>query len=340
MRKMRPNRLHVNLQLLLAVLLTVSVPSVYGVGDWSVEDGVRAADGSVPFATTLSDGKVRLYYCDRGGIVSALSSDGLAFTREAGFRIEGTGRMGDPESIVCDPSLVRLEDGRFRLYYKGADRLGGPGQATHRIFSAISQDGLVFQKEGVRIDPTGTVDNGWASVPEIVKTFQGRFRLYYVSGAAPPNDGIASAISNDGLTFTREPGTRVKGVDPAVLLLPNGTYWLFFKGPLNLPKGIYSAKSRDGITFTQDAGVRVSPTDSQGASDVYDPTVVLLPDGTVRMYYGAATSSGVITLSARFVSSVPIPESLDTIPYAMIAITLIVSFVISKRLRTIRTRKI
>jgi hypothetical protein len=54
--------------------------------------------------------------------------------------------------IVSDPTVVKLKDGRARMYYKGATGPGGPGQSNHSIFSAISADGLRFEKEGIRID--------------------------------------------------------------------------------------------------------------------------------------------------------------------------------------------
>lgn len=287
--------------------LLILIPIAQGLqGDW-VKEGVRVSDGSVPFVIILPDGRFRLYYCSVSGIVSAISSDGLSFTREPGVRLQGTGRTGDPEPIVCDPSVLRLDDGRWRMYYKGADRPGGPGFANHRAFSAISEDGLTFQREGLRYDPVGTIDNGWASVPEVIRTFDGRFRMYYVTGAAPPNDGIASAISNDGLTFTRENGVRARGVDPAIIKLPNGTYWLFFKEQLGQEPGIYSARSTNGLDFTVDPGVRVTPSPTADRN-VFDPTVIVLPDGSARMYYGGATDSGVITFSAKFNPPTPIPE--------------------------------
>src|SRR3989344_7187011 len=100
---------------------------------WEKDNGQRIADGSVPFAHKLKDGRVRLYYCNSKGILSAVSNDGLAFTKEQGIRISpGTGF----ESNVCDPTIVALSDGKMRMYYKGADSQNpGPGQSIHKIYS-------------------------------------------------------------------------------------------------------------------------------------------------------------------------------------------------------------
>src|SRR3989338_3425844 len=117
---------------------------------WEKDSGSRVVDGSVPFVHLLKNGKVRLYYCNNKGILSAISDDGLTFEKEQGVRIApGTGF----ESIVCDPTIVNLPDGKMRMYYKGANsQADGPGQSIHKIYSAVSSDGLTFQKEGLRID--------------------------------------------------------------------------------------------------------------------------------------------------------------------------------------------
>jgi len=101
-----------------------------------------------------------MYYGGPGGILSAISQDGLAFTKETGVRVP-SGSSGSPEMIVSDPTLVKSKDGRVRMYYKGATGPGGPGQAVHRIYSAVSTDGLSFEKEDVRINSQQTPDRGW-----------------------------------------------------------------------------------------------------------------------------------------------------------------------------------
>src|SRR3989344_1398758 len=84
---------------------------------WAKDSGSRIVDGSVPFIHKLNNGKVRLYYCKDNGILSAISNDGLTFTKEQGVRVSpGTGF----ETIVCDPTVVNLPDGKMRMYYKGA----------------------------------------------------------------------------------------------------------------------------------------------------------------------------------------------------------------------------
>lgn len=247
---------------------------------WEKDSGSRITDGSVPYIYKMKDGTSRLYYCNSQGILSAISSDGTTFAKEQGVRISpGEGF----ERIVCDPTIVDLPDGRIRMYYKGADSMNaGPGQSVHKIFSAVSSDGLTFQKEGLRIDSETNGDNGWASVPDAITLPDGRVRLYYVT-AAEMQHGIGSAISSDGLNFVKEPGIRVPDlVDPALVKI--GDTYLLFAASIDeqfakVPKGIYYLESSDGLHF--DNPIAVFQT-----NDVYDPSVLKIDDRTVRVFYG------------------------------------------------------
>ena len=242
--------------------------------------GSRIVDGSVPFVHGLKDGKVRLYYCNNKGILSAISNDGLTFAKESGVRISpGTGF----ESIVCDPTIVNLPDGKIRMYYKGANSQNpGPGQSIHKIYSAISSDGLTFKKEGLRIDSETNGDNGWASVPDAIILPDGRVRIYYVT-AAEMQHGIGSAISSDGLDFEKESGIRVPNlVDPALAII--GDKYVLFAASIDerfakVPKGIYYAESSDGLDFTE-------PTAVFQGDNVYDPSVLKSVDNGIRVFYG------------------------------------------------------
>ncbi len=260
---------------------------------WTEDDGVRVADAGVPCIHRLADGRYRLYYHGPGGILSAISTDGLNFEKEPGVRI-GPGRPGTSESMVSDPTVIALPDGRIRLYYKGADGPGGPGKAVHKIFSAVSSDGLDFEKEGLRIDPKMTGDGGWASVPGAVKLPDGSVRIYYVSGAPEADGGIMSAISEDGLSFQREEGVRVKAfVDPSVIILPDGKYMLLAAvlppppdviDKTEYPLGIYGFFSDNGLDFGEPQAVL------QGRC--IDPAVIKLSANSYRIFYGSEDEQG------------------------------------------------
>ncbi len=278
---------------------------------WSVDPGVRLEDATVPNIYRIEDGRIRIYYGGPGGILSAISDDGLTFSKESGVRVS-SGSQGSPEMIVSDPALVRLNDGRVRMYYKGATGPGGPGQSVHSVLSAISTDGLLFKKEGTRIDSQQTPDRGWASVPEAIVLPDGRIRLYYVSDGLDVKHGIVSAISDDGLSFTREE-TRLTGfVDPAVVRLANDSYMMLavafpFSSAGKLTDaglGIYSFISQDGINF-EDRQLVLT-----GEGNI-DPAIMDLGDGTFRVYYWNIKDqpSVIRSLSSKTVSNSSVVSS-------------------------------
>lgn len=244
---------------------------------WTKDSGIRISGAQVPYAYKLSDDRYRLYYCGlSGNIMSAISSDGLNFQLESGSRLLPV--YGGFETIICDPTVVELPDGRIRLYYKGANGGGGPQTSIHKIFSAISSDGLSFAREGVVIDSEKTDDKGWASVPEAIKLSDGRVRLYYVSGS---NRGTVSAISNDGLNFTREETRLYDYVDPSIARLSDGNF--LFAAPLfqnGISAGIYSFISSDGIHFDT-----INPQPVLVETAVGDQTILKIDDKTYRIYY-------------------------------------------------------
>ncbi len=294
---------------------------------WTVEPGIRLEDATVPNISRLEDGRFRLYYGGPGGILSAISEDGLTFTKEPGVRVP-SGSAGSPEMIVSDPTLLRLKDGRVRMYYKGATGGGSPGQAVHSIFSAISPDGLRFEKEGIRIDSQKTPDGGWASVPEAILLPDGRVRIYYVSDGSDVGHGIVSAVSEDGLNFTREGPVLPGFVDPAVIKLDSGEYLMLAvafpfcsKGKLtDAQPGIYSFTSLDGISFNNRKLVLA------GENNI-DPAIVEVASDTYRVYYWNITDkpseiksiSGKLTSTSAPVSTAVAPKIMPAVAPRSIA---------------------
>ncbi|MDP2916408.1 MAG: sialidase family protein [Dehalococcoidia bacterium] len=283
---------------------------------WTVDSGIRLEDATVPNIYRLEDGRLRMYYGGPGGILSAISQDGITFRKETGVRVP-SGSPGSPEMIVSDPTLVTQKDGRMRMYYKSASGPGGPGQSVHSIYSAISTDGLRFEKEGIRIDSQQTPDRGWASVPEAIVLPDGRVRLYYVSDGLDVKHGIVSAISDDGLNFTREETKLTGFVDPAVLRLADGSYLMlavafpFGSGSrlTDAAPGIYSFLSEDGINFKDRELVLA------GENNI-DPAIVDLGDGAYRVYYWNVMDkpSVIKSMNGKMTStSVPEPVAAPTI---------------------------
>lgn len=198
------------------------------------EEGVRLPDGSgMPRVVALPDGRVRLFYTSGGGIKSAISADGLAFAPEDGFRLTAR-EAGFGESFTAattGPTVVRLPDGRYRMYFSDLPRPGDP-PGNHRVKSAISSDMLTWRVEnGVVLGPGAHPLAGSAEHPFALQNTDGSVTLYYgkygETGAGQP-EGLYQTTADDGVTFAEETLAVAFGNDPDAVRLADGTLALYY----------------------------------------------------------------------------------------------------------------
>jgi len=172
----------------------------------------QGASGSGPWATRL---------------MLAASKDGLTFTRT---NVVISDQAGVPNALVD-------KEGRARIYYIdfGNNNIIATAiqkSATEWVLRKVIVNGL--PKGSDPVDPT------------VALLADGKYRLYYMQGEIGKKPTIYSAISNDGITFTKEDGERYNPsdvYDPIVLQTKDG--WLLWTGP----DGKHSAKSKDGLKF-------------------------------------------------------------------------------------------
>jgi hypothetical protein len=175
----------------------------------------------VPDAVRLPDGRIRIYIVEKedsatkGGscpekIASYISGDGVSFSKEPGWRLEGG---------YVDSEILRAKDGEWVMIM--AD---GPGCTTstgapkvQQLFVSTSTDGLTWAKPQVltktdigRLDPTG-----YEVSPNV-------FRIYYAaggSGAFDPNTvysikratmRIADTTKGGDVGVTKTPAAKAK----------------------------------------------------------------------------------------------------------------------------------
>jgi hypothetical protein len=186
---------------------------------FELEDGERIA-GEHPAVLRLKGGRVRIYFSRFGepGLRSAISDDGLTFREEPGIRLR-LGPEGAPDSRgIIHPSVVRLPDGRVRIYY---DAQGEPeGQfdlGWNGVKSATSKDGLAFKRDrGMRLVADRLPAAGMVWSPFVRR--EGRRWALYVSTESDQsprrNNGIWRAQSRDGLRFKVKAERPFFGVDP------------------------------------------------------------------------------------------------------------------------------
>ena len=265
---------------------------------WTAEAGIRLADAVSTSTIKLSDGTYRTYYVGVGAIYSAVSTDGLTFSQEAGKRLD-VGSPGDPDSAqAVNPCVIQLSDG-YRMYYDGLDGNDPSSQtAIRRILSAYSADGLTFTREGIRIDSKNDLlDNGKASVADVLKLTNGNWLMAYVYDMYGANS-IRVAVSTDEGNSIASHGTWTQlascelganAMDPDLIYL-NGALSLYYsKAAFSTSKDasmkILSARSSDnGLSWTRDSDAAVIPT-HYSTNLVGDPDIVETSSGHYRMYY-------------------------------------------------------
>ncbi len=198
-------------------------------------------------------------------VLSATSSDGLTWTRDAGVRLRSA-------SVPC---AINDRDQRVLLYVvRPPDEPGGVGGVS----CAVSTNGTDFSiAREFRIEGLSTRS---AADPAIVKDRDGKFRLYYLASnhrgdpAAGENPHLINyARSEDGLHF-REVGTAFRYynlVDPDVFRFQDQWFMYVFARHANV-----IATSADGREFKY---ARTMLPRDWGTT-----AAVSLPDGRLRLY--------------------------------------------------------
>jgi hypothetical protein len=229
--------------------------------------------------------------------LSAHSSDGVRWRKERGVRIECQRERG--EHRVLSPTVIESPDGSgYRVYFESSV------EGMTSIASARSNDGLVFERDpGIRLAIAG------ASVgsPRVLALRHGRVRLYFHRYLEPFAVGlnrgnhVESAVSDDGLSFVREPGVRIAQTTPAVddeavycayvIALPGGRVRAFYSAWNGAEPGrgvIMTALSPDGLTFEKDPEPCIGRDGILDAVFASEPCVFVAGDGQWRMLYEGA----------------------------------------------------
>ena len=222
--------------------------------NWQKEPGIRL-DAHEPNASRrvlcpdvipLPDCRWRMYFEARSSkgpsvVLSAVSTDGLEWEREAGVRV------ADPEWSFGSPRCIYVEDPEsptglgYRLYFHhySYPMQSGLGARNH-IISAVSSDGLQFQIEpGIRIPQEDAERESYAVyAPEVTRLADGSYRIYYSGWSDEIRGGIFSASSRDGLNWVKDVGPLLdldRPLDcrmvsePCVISLDDGRCRLYYE---------------------------------------------------------------------------------------------------------------
>lgn len=196
------------------------------------------------------------------------------------------------------PNVIRLPNELYRMYYTSCSLKHRQQGIQGYIVSAISEDGQQWiQEEGIRVNVHSSDAEKWVYCPDVIILPNGHYRMYFQAKSVYDHDMILSAISEDGLHWTRESGKRFYNEtahlgSPRCLLLEDGRYRLYchefplpFQTGLKAGNNIISAISKDGINFLRESGIRITQETELETFAVYAPEVIRLEDGTYRMYY-------------------------------------------------------
>ena len=218
--------------------------------NWEHETGIRLQGfGGVggPRYVPLPDGRGRLYcFASEFGsgklhsgqrlsqnMVSAITSDGLNFEFEPGYRMRDKQAEYDTMGITAAEVVPPLDGGDNWTMFFSAWQDVPPGTVVpvhpshdanavakglsddfaaasiasdmagyrSRIFAAYSTDGLVWDRAGCVIDGQGYVGQGLDAVHaedmSLVKIGTGKYRMYYAACDKDGNWRIASAVTED-----------------------------------------------------------------------------------------------------------------------------------------------
>jgi hypothetical protein len=153
------------------------------------------------------------------------------------------------------------------------------------------------KEPGSRVASSRPLDDAKVQGPCIVRRPEGGFRLFYTAvGSAKPfrdcQGYILSAVSDDGLTFSVEPGIRIapqpdiphmslRVLVPSVTPLRDGRWRMYFesRGSASRPTVICSAISTDQLDWQLEEGIRL-----QSEGGVGGPRYLPLPDGRGRLH--------------------------------------------------------
>lgn len=173
------------------------------------------------------------------GIGSAVSLDGLHWTFEPQLVLRSRDVVGELHYAVSNPHVVRLADGRWRMYYETKTNDDTPTQ----IASAISYDGRTFENESalrIGLDAApGLLDvnspSVWRDETNVWwMLFGAKVQPLPAEGStepAQPVDSIGIARSDDGLVWTVVNPILFTGVyAPKVITLPDNSLLALWVG--------------------------------------------------------------------------------------------------------------
>lgn len=147
-----------------------------------------------------------------------------------------------------------------------------------------------------------SVISGQFADADVINLGDGKYRMYYSEEPETPgfSGRVYSAVSNDGINWTKENGIRmVWATFPSVIRTNDNKFRIYFQN-----QGVIkSAISSDGLSWQEERGTRIDATNPAGLAltKVASPTVIKLDDKYLMVYRG--------DLNQRYSADVPNNET-------------------------------
>jgi|GEM_PF-6214011 hypothetical protein len=248
-----------------------------------------------PDVQLMDDGRYRMYYTTTGqGVGSASSEDGQSWTEDSGLRITSKRVEGELGFDYGHPWLVRLSDGRWRMYMQASSGIDAP----LRVVSATSEDGLNFDiEDGIRLD----IDTPTTNDESVNLSFAGHGRAWQhddgswgmvfsgnLAGDTNPSD-IMEAKSADGLQWSVvESSLFNNGHDPALIRLTDGRLAIVFT---YLKDKLQYAILDEKTGWSEAQDLKLLDVDGNVLNEIHgDVALLRRKDGGLRMMSNATHS--------------------------------------------------
>jgi hypothetical protein len=274
---------------LVATPLALAAASVWS---FTPDAGVRLPGGVSADVVPAPGGGLLAYAATPYGEQAYTSTDGLSFQSVKPALPPGS-----------DATIVPVASGGYRLYEVNCFPNCSSDADSKNVLSATSTDALHWKPEsGVRI---ALGSSRAAGVPDAIVLPDGRVRIYFVQNGTT-GEVIDSATSTDGLHFTADPGHRLTGgfVDPSVVQLHDGSWLMAVSRTPSEQQRLFLAHSSDGLRWSAETAPVLKP---EGGAEAFDPTLLPLDNGSVRVYYTHAAAGAQMSGPYTVLSGVVAP---------------------------------
>lgn len=299
-------KLHHLLLLMLSFFISVHAGNSQGTEIWQMKRlavgktvGNENSGGSInmPNLIKLDNGTYRMYYnAGSSGnqmIRVAKSTDAINWIFE-GTALVGQPNPSDREYIMGGASVIKLSDGRYRMYYRACSRYIAPALPAYHIKSAISNDGITFTREpGVRMEiyPYDLTSNfkliGHSNIFQLPN---GTFAAF-VSANTTSNNGPSDLFyttSTDGLRWNSFKKMYTGYHDPVVI--KKGNKFILYSAYLNEYTG--KAESLDGRNWPQTmTSITIKDLNSNPTKFIEDVGALLTGDNKLYLFGNYKTGS-------------------------------------------------